>query len=69
MEERKFKVLIDETVVANNMNLDTATILVKALFEEYYNDHTMIVSIKEEDRCICLCEEYNQVEEDLKCFK
>lgn len=69
MEERKFKVLIDETVVANNMNLDTATILVKALFEEYYNDHTMIVSIKEEDRWTCSCEEYNQVEEDLKCFK
>lgn len=69
MEERKFKVLIDETVVANNMNLDTATILVKALFEEYYNDHTMIVSIKEEDRWTFLYEEYNQVEEDSKCFK
>lgn len=69
MEERKFKVLIDETVVANNMNLDTATILVKALFEEYYNDHKMIVSIKEEDRLTCLCEEYGEVEGDLKCFK
>lgn len=52
MAERKFKVLIDDVVVANNMDLTTAMILVKALFNEYYNDHTMMVSIKEENRVI-----------------
>ena len=50
MEERRYKVLIDNMIVANNMDLKTATILVKALFDEYYNDYKMTVSVKEEDR-------------------
>jgi len=49
--ERKYSVLIDQTVVASYMDLKTATILARALFEEYYNDHLMVVSIREEDRC------------------
>ena len=53
MEERRYKVLIDNMVVANNMDLKTATILVKALFDEYYNDYKMTVSVKSEDRVIC----------------
>lgn len=53
MEERRYKVLIDNMVVANNMDLKTATILVKALFDEYYNDYTMIVSVEHEDRVVC----------------
>lgn len=52
MEERRYKVLIDNMVVANNMDLKTATILVKALFDEYYNDCTMTVSVKQEDRVV-----------------
>ena len=50
MEEKKYKVLIDDCVVAEGMTIATATILVKALFEEYYNDYLMTVSIKEMDR-------------------
>ena len=53
MEERRFKVLIDNMVVANNMDLKTATILVKALFDEYYNNYKMMVSVKQEDRAVC----------------
>lgn len=53
MNERSFKVLIDNEVVANDMDLKTATILVRALFEEYYNDYTMTVSIKKEDMAVC----------------
>lgn len=53
MEERRYKVLIDNMVVANNMDLNTATILLKALFNEYYNDYKMVVSIKEENRAVC----------------
>ena len=53
MEERRFKVLFDNMVVANNMDLKTATILVKALFDEYYNDCNMMVSVKEENRTVC----------------
>ena len=53
MEERRYKVLIDNMVVADNMDLKTATILAKALFEEYYNDYEMVVSIKKVDTEIC----------------
>lgn len=66
MEERRFKVLIDDMVVANNMDLETAMILVKALFQEYYNDHTMMVSVKEEDKTVCADEEYD--DEVVKAF-
>ena len=50
MSESRYKVLINDTVVAENMDIDTATTLVKALFEKYYNDHTMRVSVKEMER-------------------
>ena len=53
MYESKYMVLINNGVVARDMDIRTATILAKALFEEYYNDHTMMVSIKEEDRAVC----------------
>ena len=52
MEERKYKVMIDNMVVAENMDLNTATILVKALFDEYYNDFNMVVSVKAIDRSV-----------------
>ena len=52
MEDRIYKVLIDNMVVANDMDLHTATILVKALFNEYYNDNKMTVSIKQMDKVV-----------------
>ena len=52
MEERRYNVLIDDMVVANNMDLSTATILVKALFNEYYNDDKMVISVKQMDKVI-----------------
>ena len=51
MNERKYKVLMDDRTVANDMNLKEATILVRALFEEYYNDYLMVISIREMERC------------------
>lgn len=53
MYENKYMVLINNGVVAKDMDIKTATVLIRALFEEYYNDHTMTVSIKEEDRAVC----------------
>ena len=50
MNERKYKVLIDNKVIAESMDLKTAAILMKALFEEYYNDYSLTVSVKEMDR-------------------
>lgn len=54
MYEKKYMVLINNEVVAKDMDIKTATILVKALFDEYYNDHTMTVSVKEENRPVCM---------------
>ena len=48
MYEKKYMVLINNGIVAKNMDIRTATILIRALFEEYYNDRTMTVSIQEE---------------------
>ena len=50
MNEHRYKILINDTVVAENMDMEIVTILIKALFENYYNEHSMIVSIKEMDR-------------------
>ena len=53
MSEKKYKVLINNEVVAEGMDIKTATVLIRALFEEYYNDYTMTVSIKEMDKVVC----------------
>ena len=50
MNEHRYKILINDTIVAENMGMEIVTILIKALFEKYYNEHSMIVSIKEMDR-------------------
>ena len=52
MEENRYKVLINNEVVAKDMDIKIATVLVRALFEEYYNDYTMAVTIKQEDRVV-----------------
>ena len=49
MEEIKFFVEVDGNTVAKDMTLKDATILVRALFEEYYNDKSMLVSIRRMD--------------------
>lgn len=46
MFERKYKVIVDNMVVAENMDLETATILVKALLERYYEEVDLTVSVK-----------------------
>ena len=53
MEKKRYKVLIDNTVVAQDMDIKTATVLVRALFEEYYNDYAMTISVKQEDKAVC----------------
>lgn len=42
MEEQRYRVLIDGIAYADNMNIETATILIKALFEKYYNDNFVL---------------------------
>ena len=54
MGEKKYKVLINNEVIAEEMDIKTATVLIRALFEEYYNDYTMTVSVKEMDKAACV---------------
>ena len=46
MEELKYNVYVHGDIAAENMDLDTAVILVKALFEKYYADTGMVVSMR-----------------------
>ena len=58
MEEKRYKVLINNETIAKDMDIRTATVLVRALFEEYYNDYSMVISIKQADRTVCgVCSE------------
>ena len=49
MNENKYYVTIDNRTIAENMTLEYALILAKAIFETYYNDHSMVVAIAEMD--------------------
>lgn len=55
MDEMKYNILIDNKVIAERMDIEIALALVKALFEKYYNDHSMTISIKEEERTTAGC--------------
>ena len=46
MIEVKYEVCIDGRVYASNMDIETATILVKGLFDEYYLDDQMEITIR-----------------------
>lgn len=51
MNDKKYEILIDEEVVATRMDIKTATVLIRALFEEYYNQYPMTISVREIERC------------------
>lgn len=46
MVERKYEIILDNEVIATDMNLNTATILIKALFEHYYADSDIALTIR-----------------------
>lgn len=45
-----YSVKIDDVVIAKGMSLGNAVILVKALFEEWYEEPSMSVTIVKEER-------------------
>ena len=47
MNEKKYYVTIDNHTIAENMTLEYALMLTKAIFETYYNDRLMVVAIAE----------------------
>ena len=48
MTEAKYQVIIDDTIAARYMTLDDALIFIKGIFETYYNETELCVSIKQE---------------------
>lgn len=48
MGEWLYTVKIDKKEIANHMNLNDALIFVKALFQEYYNDPLINLTIERE---------------------
>ena len=48
MIETKYQVIIDGTIAARYMTLADALIFIKGIFETYYNETEMSVTIKQE---------------------
>ena len=46
MIETRYNVLVGKQVVAEKMTLDNAVIFLKGLFNEYYNDTMLAVTIE-----------------------
>lgn len=46
MNENKYYVTVNNRSVAENVTLEYALIFTKAIFEHYYNDHDMVISIQ-----------------------
>ncbi len=53
MGEEFYSVKIDNTVIAKEMSIGNAVILVKALFQEWYRESDLSITIVKEkhDRC------------------
>lgn len=50
MSERIYKLYIREEIIAESLSIETALILIKALFSEYYNEEKMEITIREMER-------------------
>lgn len=46
MRKATYEILIDDCVVAKEVEIGDAMIFIKALFEAYYNSHEMEITIK-----------------------
>ena len=50
MSDKKYAVLIENEAIASNMDINNALIFIKALFDHYYEEHSMVISIKEMEK-------------------
>ena len=55
MNENKYYLKVDNRTAAECIPLEYALIFIKSIFENYYNDHEIVISIAELDRCT-VCE-------------
>ena len=51
MSENKYYLKVDNRTVAEWVSLEHALIFIKAIFENYYNDHDIVIAIAEMERC------------------
>ena len=51
MSENKYYLKVDNRTVAECVSLEHALIFIKSIFENYYNDHEIVISIAEMERC------------------
>ena len=51
MIENKYYLKIDNRTVAECIPLEYALIFIKSIFENYYNDHEIVISIAETEQC------------------
>ncbi len=49
MSEYKYSVFVNNICLAKSMDLDGATIFIKALFQAYYNDKDMQIMLQRDD--------------------
>ena len=50
MNENKYYLKIDDRIIAEQVSLEHALIFIKSIFENYYNDHEIVISIAEMKR-------------------
>ena len=51
MNENKYYLKIGNRTIAERVSLEHALIFIKSIFENYYNDHEIVISIGEMERC------------------
>ena len=50
MNENKYCLKVDNRTVAECIPLEYALIFIKSIFENYYNDHEIVISIAETEQ-------------------
>jgi hypothetical protein len=50
MPTNKYELVLDNEVIASGMDVNTALIFIGALYEKYYNEEGMSITIREMDR-------------------
>ena len=51
MNENKYYLKVNNRTVAECIPLEYALIFIKAIFENYYNDHEIVIAIAEMEQC------------------
>lgn len=50
MEDRRFEIFCNNDKLATYMRLEDALLFINAIFDKYYMEHSMVISIKEMER-------------------